>query len=560
MLRAFANAAVESPAQQCAGGPEGGEQAELVGVFSENLGQAFEAIARFGDESAAMGRPARGYLTQERWEAGSGDWIIDRGQRRRDEGPEPSSVALIADFEFPHTTETGFRLWIRGFLHPPVDGEYRFWIASDDRSELSLSRDERPERAERIAGVDGYTTVRQWDSQGGQKSEGIALKAGQRYYIEAVLAGDSGENHLSVAWQVPGQDRAGPIPGTFLSPWDDLERGKGRRKNGVAEVGADERMRYFRESLLEPARQLEGEVNGGGADPFKVVETMESLAGLADVLRERLREYVLAASGVYHANNRETPDFRAAVEKFDRMTRLDRIGKLMLDEDSGLLSTLASQQDIEFVSLRDGEVDPLWWQRRGGKKASGALPTALPALGEGEVTDLGDPLRDAIGKEFGGVGVILLTDGRHNSGSSPVLIGKEFGELGVPVFPVGIGGEDSPQDMALIDVTSPETVYAKDRVKGEIVLNDFMKPGLPYKLRIAREGKVIWEQDLQSNGTARRIVEYDFPIEELVKEISDSRAAEEMVLRSVPLYFEATVQPAGQDSSPTASVPRPWNG
>jgi len=528
-----------------AGGVESPELAGRVGDFAENLGQAFEAIGRFGNESAAMGRPARGCLTRERWEAEGGDFLLDRGQRRRDEGPAPASVAQVADFEYPPTTETGFRLRIRGYLHPPSDGTYRFWIASDDGSELSLSPDERPERAERIAGVDGSTAVRQWDARDGQRSAGIPLKAGQRYYIEAILAGDGGENHLSVAWQVPGQDRAGPIPGTFLSPWDgsgvarDEDEGP---KTGGADVDADERMRYFRKSLLDPARELEREVRGGGADPFKVVATMESLAGVAEVLRERLREYVLAASGIYYENNREAADLRVAVEKFDGMSRLDRIGRLMLDEESGLLSTLASQQDIEFVSLRDGEVDSLWWQRRGGRKSSGALPTGLSALGGGDVTDLGDPLRDALGQESAGVGVILLTDGRHNSGSSPVLIGKELGELGVPVFPVGIGGEDSPQDMAVIDVTSPETVYAKDRVKGEIVLHDFMKPGIPYKLRIAREGETTWEQDIESSNTARRVVEYDFPIEELVKEITDARAAEEMVVRSVPLYFEATVE------------------
>jgi uncharacterized membrane protein len=536
------------------GGAESPELGEWVVNFTENLDTSFAAIARFSDESAAMGRPGRGYLTQQRWVAGDGDWILDRARRKKDDGPTPAGENLIADFEVPNTTETGFRLWLRGYLHPPVDGEYRFWIASDDRSELYLSRDDRPERGERIARVDGYTAVREWDSRGEQKSQGIKLKAGQRYYVEAVLSGDSGENHLSVAWQIPGQDRSGPIPGTFLSPWDD-RLGDGRKKGKKGGEGKpDERMRYFSENLLVPAQKLKAEMEAGGADPFKVVGTMETLAGLSEVLRERLREYVLASSQVYDANNRETPEYRAAVEKFDRMTRLDRIGKLMLDEDSGLLSTLAGQQDIEFVTLRDGEVDPLWWQRRGGKKASGDLPTALPTLGEGDVTDLGDPLREAIGKESEGVGVILLTDGRHNSGTSPVVVGKGLGELGVPVFPIGIGGEISPQDMALLEVTSPETVYAKDRVKGEIVLNDFMKPGIPYKLRIAREGKTVWEKDIESSNTERRIVEYDFPIEDLVKEITEARAAEEMVVRSVPLYFEATVLPAAGNEEGGAGV------
>ncbi|MBK8046736.1 MAG: hypothetical protein IPK16_06205 [Anaerolineales bacterium] len=34
---------------------------------------------------------------------------------------------------------------IRGYLLPPVDGDYRFWIAADDRGALFLSTDETPD-------------------------------------------------------------------------------------------------------------------------------------------------------------------------------------------------------------------------------------------------------------------------------------------------------------------------------------------------------------------------------------------------------------------------------
>jgi len=105
---------------------------------------------------------------------------------------------------------------LRGYVTAPVTGDYRFWVASDDASELYLSTDESKFNRERIASIHDYVAVNEWDLYPSQKSRLIHLEAGQRYYVEALHKERIGRDHISIAWQVPGELRE-VIPGAFLS-------------------------------------------------------------------------------------------------------------------------------------------------------------------------------------------------------------------------------------------------------------------------------------------------------------------------------------------------------
>lgn len=106
----------------------------------------------------------------------------------------------------------------RGYLHPPLTGGYTFWIASDDQSELYLSRDSRPDGKRRIAQVTSWTGPREWTKLAEQESDLIPLEAGRAYYLEILHKEGGGGDHLAVAWQAPGCD-ATVVTGPFLSPY-----------------------------------------------------------------------------------------------------------------------------------------------------------------------------------------------------------------------------------------------------------------------------------------------------------------------------------------------------
>lgn len=133
---------------------------------------------------------------------------------------DPQVSEPITSLEGPTNWAEQYGTRIRGFLHPPVDGEYRFWISSDDNGELWLSRDSDPANRRLAAHVAHWTGPRQWDAVPTQQSEPIVLRAGKAYHIDVLHKEAGGGDNLSVAWCPPGGDRE-VIPGRFLSPHND---------------------------------------------------------------------------------------------------------------------------------------------------------------------------------------------------------------------------------------------------------------------------------------------------------------------------------------------------
>jgi len=96
----------------------------------------------------------------------------------------------------------------RAYLTAPADGDYTFWVFSDDDSELWLSTDEDPANAVQIAGVEGWTGWEEWAKYETQQSAPVTLLAGQRYYIEGIYSDGTGGGNMGVGWAGPevGED------------------------------------------------------------------------------------------------------------------------------------------------------------------------------------------------------------------------------------------------------------------------------------------------------------------------------------------------------------------
>ncbi|MDG2125447.1 MAG: CotH kinase family protein, partial [Verrucomicrobiales bacterium] len=105
----------------------------------------------------------------------------------------------------------------RGFLRPPVTGDYSFWIASGDSSELWLSPTNNSAEKQLIASVPNRTNSRQWDKFPSQHSIPIRLETGKSYYFESLRKAGTGIDHLAVSWDGPGIDRT-VIFGDVIAP------------------------------------------------------------------------------------------------------------------------------------------------------------------------------------------------------------------------------------------------------------------------------------------------------------------------------------------------------
>ncbi|MEO8429386.1 MAG: lamin tail domain-containing protein, partial [Verrucomicrobiota bacterium] len=132
----------------------------------------------------------------------------------------PSSASIITDFfEAPIDVDDNYGQRIRALVTAPTTGSYTFWISSDDGSVLYLSTDSNPSTKQQIASVSGWTSSREWTKEANQKSAPIALVAGQRYYIEALMKEGQGGDNLAARWQLPNGTIEEPIPASRLIPY-----------------------------------------------------------------------------------------------------------------------------------------------------------------------------------------------------------------------------------------------------------------------------------------------------------------------------------------------------
>jgi serine/threonine-protein kinase len=166
----------------------------------------------------ANGGGPTGQIQRELWEGVRGTWVRDlTAHSSFPDRPTKVEQLKIFDVSVDSTPDTGSR--IRGYIHPPATGDYVFWIAADDTGELWLSSDERPENKVLIASAPEWTGRHEWEKHASQKSRPVALRAGHRYYIEALEKQGGGGSHLAVGWQVPDGTSERPIPGRYLSPY-----------------------------------------------------------------------------------------------------------------------------------------------------------------------------------------------------------------------------------------------------------------------------------------------------------------------------------------------------
>lgn len=131
----------------------------------------------------------------------------------------PTSTSQLTIFEGPSNVGDYYGSRITGYICPPETGNYTFWIASDNNSELWLSTNDQPANKIKIAFVPGYTSSRLWTKYPEQQSTSINLTAGLKYYIEAIHRESIQGDNLSVGWQLPSGVLERPIPGIRLFPF-----------------------------------------------------------------------------------------------------------------------------------------------------------------------------------------------------------------------------------------------------------------------------------------------------------------------------------------------------
>lgn len=141
----------------------------------------------------------RAVLKRELWTGLEGGTIVElTGSSAYAGTPNVTDYLASADFN-GYGDNYGDR--ISGWFTPTASGSYFFYVASDDASELWLSSNSDPANKVKLASVSGYTGVKQWTAQAGQKSSAVSLVAGRSYYLEVLHKEGGGGDHVAVGWQ-----------------------------------------------------------------------------------------------------------------------------------------------------------------------------------------------------------------------------------------------------------------------------------------------------------------------------------------------------------------------
>ncbi len=127
---------------------------------------------------------------------------------------------------------------IYGWITPSASGNYRFFIRSDDSSQLNLSTNSDAANVILIAHEDGccHAFLEPDDATlAGQTSDPIPLVANQSYFIEAFQKERGGGDFVDVAWRLEGDTTSAaslqPISGSVLSGYASVPQGGDLRFN-----------------------------------------------------------------------------------------------------------------------------------------------------------------------------------------------------------------------------------------------------------------------------------------------------------------------------------------
>lgn len=520
-------------ARRLAGGTDSGPapltREQRARAVADELDRVSKLLEGLDPARLPAADPPRGGISLEYFDGLNGSTLDNLPADRLTKPPSQSEAR--DQFESRQNRGDNYATRFRGYIHPPVSGPYTFYISSDDASVLMISPDADPSKKKAVARVEGFSLYRNWQSQPSQKSAPVELQAGRMVYVETLHKEGSGEDHISVGWDRPDGKQERPIPGTHLSPFQAAAQGGAP---ALAQI-----RQSFGEELLAPAKKLADQKDrrdSAAADAaFKTLT-----AALAKWEGRFSTAFAAYASTLIQSGDAKV---RRALDAFDTESRWKRAESAVLDPDRGFATQLLGTHELDVALLAGRQVKQFWTS-----DGPGNPPDALAGAPDAPVSNLSDGIRETLGEQHDRTAVVLLTDGRHNDGASPLALAQFLGAQGVPLHIVGLGNHLDPPDLSVVEVSAPQSIHAEDRLKGQVTLRDLMPPGANFTLTISHDGKELWKQDVTTQGNGLRKIDFDFAVKEAATQAGAARR--DMQVMAVPLAMQVAASAVRGEAKP----------
>ena len=157
-------------------------------------------------------------------------------------------------------------------------------------------------------------------------------------------------------------------------------------------------------------------------------------------------------------------------------TRVE-IANAVLGEGSGLTAGIGEKGRLRVLDFSDRVVEadsPSSATAPGdageGDESPGRTAVAMPPLeANGPGTDIARALREALAEKLTSA-IVVLTDGQHNAGSDLDAAVAEAKERNIPVFFIGLGDPDRPQNLVVSNLYADPQVWNNDPFQIQAVL------------------------------------------------------------------------------------------
>lgn len=253
----------------------------------------------------------------------------------------------------------------------------------------------------------------------------------------------------------------------------------------------------------------------------------------------------------------------AALTLFDETPRWERAERSLLESSTALFDTLQNNHNVEVLVLQNQQAVELL-----DGLATESLPEQLSHEPNAVSTDLASGITttqktsarsestentDVEADARPNTAIVLLTDGQHNSGQSPLQTARVLGGQGIAFYPVSMGATNRAPDLAVTGLEHPQMVFRKDTVRGTIIFRDRISPGQSTTAQIQHNGEVLWQEQITTTGQGERRIDFEFGIEDLVNEM-DGQFDADVIQHFITMNMQASVTVLAEEAESTNNI------
>lgn len=297
--------------------------------------------------------------------------------------------------------------------------------------------------------------------------------------------------------------------------------------------------------LIQPLEQAIGSPSPD-ADLFTRLTSV--LTGLEDQLVLRVQE------SIDKRINTGDTEVASALTTFDETPRWQRVAGSLAEGNSSLLSSLQQTHEVTLRSLVGNTAELVALPGGADAKADDQISLKVPDfsaytdLSSGVVASQKSDTADAIDTTGNArEAIVLISDGQHNLGPTPLQMARILGNQGLPFYTVSVGASRAAGDLSVLSLSHPDSVFTRDTVRGVMSILDTMPAGQPFVAQVRIGDESVWQEELQSTGTGRREIEFEFGIDELVDKLSDGLGAT-LKKNVLPIELVGSVTPLATES------------